>query len=61
MINKDLWAQSEGKDRMLCIGCLEKRIGRLLTPDDFPKHIPLNEMIIEGSLPASYRLLSRIK
>jgi hypothetical protein len=36
----------------LCIGCLEKRIGRILTPKDFPKHA-LN--ILRGT----ERLLSR--
>jgi hypothetical protein len=36
----------------LCIGCLERRIGRPLGPDDFPDH-PFN------TLPGSARLLER--
>ena len=31
-------------DGCLCIGCLEKRIGRTLTPDDFPQDHPFNIM-----------------
>jgi hypothetical protein len=27
----------------LCIGCLEKRIGRTLTPRDFPRKHPFNK------------------
>jgi hypothetical protein len=37
----------------LCIGCLEARIGRPLTPDDFPDH-PFNNV-----LPGTQRLLER--
>lgn len=37
----------------LCIGCLEKRIGRTLVPDDFDQDHPFNQM------PGSPRLLSR--
>jgi hypothetical protein len=37
----------------LCIGCLEKRLGRTLTPMDFPRNHPFN------SLPGTGRLLSR--
>jgi len=55
MVSKDLWQSSvkeDEEDGMLCIGCLETRIGRLLTPDDFPP-IPVNKW------PASDRLRSR--
>jgi len=37
----------------LCIGCLEKRIGRRLKPKDFQRDHPFN------TLPGSPRLLSR--
>jgi hypothetical protein len=30
---------------VLCIGCLEKHIGRRLIPDDFVKEHPFNEMV----------------
>jgi hypothetical protein len=39
-------------DGCLCIGCLEKRIGRRLIPDDFADH-PFN------SLPGTPRLMER--
>jgi hypothetical protein len=29
---------------MLCINCLEKRIGRKLTPDDFNLNLPINKI-----------------
>ena len=37
----------------LCIGCLEKRLGRRLTPKDFQRDHPFN------SFPGTERLLSR--
>jgi len=40
-------------DGCLCIGCLEKRIGRRLKPADFPRNHPFN------SLPGTERLMSR--
>ena len=39
----------------LCIGCLEKRLGRMLTPKDFPRDHPLNS----PSLPCTDRLRLR--
>jgi hypothetical protein len=43
---------------MLCIGCVEKRLGRRLTPEDF-QGAPLDHHLING--PAlSTRLMSRI-
>jgi hypothetical protein len=39
----------------LCIGCLEKRIGRRLKPKDFDRDHPFNQM------PGTTRLLSRRK
>jgi hypothetical protein len=36
MLHDGLWAQaSRGKAGMLCIGCVEGRLGRKLMPDDF--------------------------
>lgn len=37
----------------LCIGCLEKRLGRTLTASDFPRDSPVNKM------PGTGRLLAR--
>lgn len=39
MVSDDIWANSGvgplGREGMLCIGCLEGRLGRRLTADDF--------------------------
>jgi hypothetical protein len=41
----DLWASARMTPQggMLCIPCLETRIGRELTPDDFETDVPLND------------------
>jgi hypothetical protein len=60
MVTDDLWAKaasafsSNGRG-MLCIGCLEKAIGRTLLPTDF-KRVPLNY----GWFGQSARLVDRI-
>jgi len=53
-VTNELWARAN-PDRagMLCIGCLEKRLGRELTPDDFPNGA-------DRSSPKSERLLKRL-
>jgi hypothetical protein len=53
-VKDEVWRASglEGWGGCLCIGCLEKRIGRRLNPDDFPDH-PLN------TIPGTRRLLKR--
>ena len=46
IVADEVWraaATPEGPARWLCIGCLEKRIGRRLTPEDFPDNIGINE------------------
>jgi hypothetical protein len=53
-VKPEVW-KAAGMETMggcLCIGCLEKRIGRTLVQDDFPKH-EFNEM------PGTKRLLAR--
>jgi len=58
MVRDEIWeAASRDHDpaRILCIGCLEQRIGRQLTPGDFAD-LPLNE---PGGL-ESPRLLDRL-
>lgn len=44
MVTEEVWkaANGPGSDGYLCIGCLETRLGRPLTPDDFPD-LPVNE------------------
>jgi hypothetical protein len=34
-VYKEIWLEAGGA-RILCIGCLEKRLGRELCPEDFP-------------------------
>jgi hypothetical protein len=46
MVHDELWeyaTEDFGGDGMLCIGCLENRLGGLLTSDDFTD-APLNSM-----------------
>jgi len=40
----------ERRDRILCLclGCLSRRLGRPLTPDDFDLEVPLNESVRVG-------------
>ena len=51
--DEELWAAHKRMSGCLCIGCLEKRLGRILTPRDFLRNRPLN------SVPGTKRLLSR--
>jgi hypothetical protein len=55
MVMPKIW-KAAGMDAIagcLCIGCLEKRLGRLLTPKDFNRKHPFH------SLPGTKRLLAR--
>jgi hypothetical protein len=56
-VTKEVW-QATGLEDMggcLCIGCLEKRIGRRLKPKDFPPDHPFNA----PNFPATRRLRKR--
>jgi hypothetical protein len=55
MVTEKIWKRANmgGMGGCLCIGCLEKRIGRRLKPKDFDRDHPFN------SLPGTERLLSR--
>lgn len=56
MVTDELWAAANKKKRgMLCIGCLEARLGRELTAEDFPP-LPINR----GVFYMSDRLKARI-
>jgi hypothetical protein len=54
-VKRRIWAKAgmEYADGCLCVGCLERRIGRKLRPRDFATDDALN------SLPGTDRLLSR--
>lgn len=41
MVHNALWRQAGDVDGFLCVGCLERRIGRQLTPLDFTE-FPIN-------------------
>jgi hypothetical protein len=55
MVKAKIWkaAAMEDFDGCLCIGCLEKRIGRRLVPKDFIRNHPFN------AWPGTTRLLER--
>lgn len=59
MVTDRVWRLANPKDRgMLCIGCLESRLGKLLTSDDFTD-CPLNAINqITGSTRLKNRLLT---
>jgi len=57
MINKPLWDEYGAEREMLCIECLETRMGRELQPQDFPA-LPVNNPNI---FPKSDRILSRMR
>jgi hypothetical protein len=56
-VTDKVWRQTglEGWGGCLCIGCLEKRIGRRLKPKDFSPDHPFNQ----PNFPASQRLRKR--
>jgi hypothetical protein len=58
VVTDELWAcANPGDVGMLCIGCLERRLGHELTPDDF-KSCPVNSD--HRGFPKSGRLLQRL-
>ena len=58
MVHKELWLTANPQDRgMLCIGCLETRLGRKLRSSDFTKY-PINS---PSFFTQSARLRNRIR
>jgi hypothetical protein len=57
MVQNDVWKACGAGDGMLCIGCLEKRIGRKLRRQDFTD-APVNEIDLERQ---SLRLRDRLR
>ena len=53
IVKSAVWTAAGEPGGCLCVACLEKRIGRLLTPKDFPRKNALNW------LPCTARLLAR--
>ena len=57
VVKKALWAKANPNIKgMLCIDCLEQRLGRILTKQDLTKAL-LNSMFIERK---SNRLINRL-
>jgi ribosomal protein S17E len=58
MVSDEVWKSTnlDSNAGLLCIKCLEKRLKRLLTSEDFPKNIPINR----DTTRQSKRLISRI-
>lgn len=63
MVTDDVWysaVTAMDASGMLCIGCLESRIGRFLTADDFSP-APINQIAkVIGSTRIKTRLLTRV-
>lgn len=58
MLKEEVWLSIVPEDKgMLCIKCVEQRLGRKLAPEDF-SYCPLNEE--EYSQPRSDRLKNRM-
>lgn len=56
-VTDEVWSQvNPDIDGMLCIGCVEDRLGRPLNYNDFPVDVPLNAMIRSGVWGGSARL-----
>ncbi len=64
MVKNEIWAQYGNGGGMLCIGCLEERMDRKLTPDDFVD-VPINYLVWNGiNMEPPYksdRLLNRLE
>jgi len=57
MILDDLWRTAVPSEAgMLCVGCLEKRLGRELRRDDFARYV---QSAFDDGMPASDRLKKR--
>lgn len=61
MVTQSCWARAgmKGRSGMLCIGCLESRLGKQLTPQNFAE-CPLNWRNVLVPNYSSPRLLSRL-
>lgn len=58
---KATYESFHGRAGMLCIGCLENRLGRQLTRDDFKGGVPLNWNTQDHNIIQSLRLRHRLQ
>lgn len=64
MVSDEIWIQAtreEERRSVLCIGCLEDRLGRSLNSEDFPKNIGLNQANLALAEEGDYRVSDRLK
>ena len=60
MVRDEVWIEAGMSDKgFLCIGCLERRLGRLVEGQDFSR-CALNYQIAIGAHPATTRLVHRL-
>jgi hypothetical protein len=59
VVRDELWREY-GSEWMLCVGCLERRMGRHLVTDDFTDANFDPRMLNNGRHPKSERLISRL-
>lgn len=62
MLRQPIWDQTGlfADSGMLCIPCVEKKLGRKLNHTDF-RHCPLNDALVKGIQPCSELLADRLK
>lgn len=46
MVHNRVWNKAVPEGGQLCIPCLEKRLGRAVTPYDFPLKVPVNQEFV---------------
>ena len=49
-VHDEVWAESKGGKDLLCIQCLETRLGRRLTKDDFTADLVNTDDVIRATL-----------
>ena len=49
MVTNEVWTHATRGNAAvsLCLGCLTKRLGRKLTPEDFPRDVPANGRLFD--------------
>jgi hypothetical protein len=47
-VHNRVWHEAKLGKGLIHIGCLQDRLGRLLTPDDFDLSLPINEILAFG-------------
>lgn len=60
MIKSEIWLTVAKSSDFLCIGCLEKRLGRFLEKDDFTNK-PVNRQSFDRAFNKSARLINRLR